>query len=346
MTYPKRRSSSLLKTGVYLFLLFISFMSHAFNAIAKDASGDIKLDTSSLTLSGLSSGGYMATQFHLAYPEMVLGTGIIAAGPYGCARNSIMTALSECVNKAPQAYPDNLLDMSPFVANQANQFKDDKVWILHGTLDTTINASVSDALYVQYQQLISQGNLRYINDKPFAHLFPTMNSGTNCDESVSPFIGNCGYDAAGAMLSFIMGSLQPPVSLDGSAQTGELIAIKQTELADLDDTGMSENGFVFVPNSCRDGNTCKLHISFHGCNQSVEQINSQYASNTGINEWAASNRIVVLYPQTAKSTLMPMNPQACWDWWGYTDDNYLNKNGKQINAVRQMALSLADYLKQ
>lgn len=163
MTYHKRPSSISLKARVYIFLLFISTALPAFSVVAKTNNYDIKLDTSSLTLSGLSSGGYMATQFHIAYPDMVVGAGIIAAGPYGCARNSIMTALSECVNKAPQAYPEDMLDMSTVVSNQASQFKDDKVWMLHGTLDTTIHASVSGALYAQYQQLISHGNLSHIN---------------------------------------------------------------------------------------------------------------------------------------------------------------------------------------
>lgn len=86
------------------------------------------------------------------------------------------------------------------------------------------------------------------------------------------------------------------------------------------------------------------YFSFHGCNQSIDNVNDQYARNTGINEWAATNSMVVLYPQVAKSTLMPMNPQACWDWWGYSDENYGNKNGKQITAVHEIILGLADYL--
>jgi hypothetical protein len=50
--------------------------------------------------------------------------------------------------------------------------------------------------------------------------------------------------------------------------------------------------------------------------------------------------MVVLYPQTRSSNLMPMNPQACWDWWGYTDANYANRKGQQIQAVLKLAQSL------
>jgi poly(3-hydroxybutyrate) depolymerase len=309
----------------------------------------IVLDTSSVTVSGVSSGGYMATQFHLSYPEFVSGVGVISAGPYGCARNSIMTALAECLDKAPDNYPASIMNTAAAFDSSKSNLKDDKVWLFHGSLDNRIVSKVSDALHAQYKQLIQVNNLRYVNDKPFAHLFPTLASGVSCEESASPFIGNCNYDAAGEMLSFIMekehsAPLKPRHSKEETMQKGELISLEQGELFSLDNTGMNKEGFAYLPNSCRDGKSCKVHISFHGCNQSVDNIGKQYATNTGINEWAASNRIVVLYPQIEKSSLMPMNPQACWDWWGYTGEEYLNKNGEQNKAVRKMVVNLADYL--
>src|SRR4051812_26000126 len=30
------------------------------------------------------------------------------------------------------------------------------------------------------------------------------------------------------------------------------------------------------------------------------------------------------------------NPKGCWDWWGYSGDAYLGRNGKQMRAVREM----------
>ena len=45
------------------------------------------------------------------------------------------------------------------------------------------------------------------------------------------------------------------------------------------------------------------------------------------------NQLVVIYPQTRKSLIMPMNPQGCWDWWGYTSDAYATSEGPQIKAV-------------
>ena len=65
-----------------------------------------------------------------------------------------------------------------------------------------------------------------------------------------------------------------------------------------------------------------------------------FVTQTGINRWAESNKLVVLYPQTKSSNVMPFNPQGCWDWWGYTDANYATRSGKQIQAVSAMVKAL------
>jgi hypothetical protein len=41
-----------------------------------------------MTVSGLSSGGFFAHQFHIAYSELVAGAGIVAGGPTGASRRS------------------------------------------------------------------------------------------------------------------------------------------------------------------------------------------------------------------------------------------------------------------
>ncbi|GAA0347243.1 PHB depolymerase family esterase [Bowmanella denitrificans] len=303
----------------------------------------LNLDTTQLTLSGLSSGGYMANQFHIAHSNWVSGVGIIAAGPYYCARNSILTALGQCVNKQDGDIPlaeiektlngwraDNLVDA-------AQGLKGDKVWLLRGTLDEKIIQPVADALAKQYQDWVGEQNVHIVQDKAFAHHFPTQAQGTACDKSEPPFIGNCGYNAAAEMLNYIAALARQ----GGDAKPGQLLAINQQQLGGEAASGLADQAFLYVPSSCAAGATCQLHISFHGCNQNVEAVGNDYARLTGINQWADTHHTVVLYPQTRKSTLMPLNPQACWDWWGYTDDKYATKAGQQIQAVAQMVRQLA-----
>ena len=84
-----------------------------------------------------------------------------------------------------------------------------------------------------------------------------------------------------------------------------------------------------------------MHVSFHGCNQYAEAVGKAYVEQTGLNNWADSNNMVVVYPQTRKSLFMPLNPQGCWDWWGYTGEDYATRSGEQINAVRDIVLGLS-----
>ena len=85
-------------------------------------------------------------------------------------------------------------------------------------------------------------------------------------------------------------------------------------------------------------------MAFHGCKQGGETdppFGNIYAKYAGYNEWAKLNAIVVLYPQIQDTTFGPVNPEGCWDWWGYTDANYANQSGRQIRAVAQMINILA-----
>jgi poly(3-hydroxybutyrate) depolymerase len=57
------------------------------------ALGSYDVDTSKTSVSGISSGGYMAQQFHVAYSSVVSGVRVLAGGQYtrtsrraGCSR--------------------------------------------------------------------------------------------------------------------------------------------------------------------------------------------------------------------------------------------------------------------
>src|SRR5918993_6026780 len=45
------------------------------------------VDAARTSVSGISSGAYMAGQFHLAFSTTVVGAGVVAGGPWGCASN-------------------------------------------------------------------------------------------------------------------------------------------------------------------------------------------------------------------------------------------------------------------
>ena len=50
-----------------------------------------------VTVSGLSSGGFMAIQMHIANSATIRGAGVFAGGPYYCAKGDLTTALTNCM---------------------------------------------------------------------------------------------------------------------------------------------------------------------------------------------------------------------------------------------------------
>jgi hypothetical protein len=77
-------------------------------------------------------------------------------------------------------------------------------------------------------------------------------------------------------------------------------------------------------------------------------LSDEFFTRIGVNEWADTNRIVVLYPQAHATTVSELSSQnfrslfntnlaGCWNWWGYGyDDKYLTKEGVQIKAIWSM----------
>lgn len=305
------------------------------NLLAAQELPALQLDTSNITVSGLSSGGYMATQFHLANSDKVSGAAMLASGPYYCAQNDIAVALGQCVDKVNSPLDTTALAAQASAWEKAGKIpplanlKDDKVWLLHGTADTRVNSAVSDALYQQYQLWVPAEQVTYVNNKPFAHVFPTVDAGKSCLDAAAPYIGKCEYDAAGALLGALLGELNSP----DDVLSGKVVSIDQQEIAGDDASTLADKGYAYIPASCSSGEACRVHVSFHGCNQYAEAVDMAYVEQTGLNRWADDNHLVVLYPQTRKSLIMPMNPQGCWDWWGYTSDAYATSEGPQIKAV-------------
>ncbi|MDD4863807.1 MAG: PHB depolymerase family esterase [Alishewanella agri] len=296
-----------------------------------------------LTVSGLSSGGYFAAQFHLAFANEVKGAAILAAGPVYCAKNDLMQALGNCMNQ-PTATPD-LPAINQYLATQqaagklapATALADSKVWLFSGSADATVLPQVSTALYQQYQQWIPKEALRFINDQPFAHHFPTNQAGfTACDKSESPFIASCNYDTSGQLLSHLLGAIKPPAS----QASGQLVKLQQHQLAPAAAGQLAAEGYLYIPESCASGAACRLHISFHGCKQDVSQVGDAYIRHTGLNEYADTNQLVILYPQVEKSAMAPFNPNGCWDWWGYSGEHYATIDGPQLKAVKQLVEAL------
>jgi len=297
----------------------------------------------SLTVSGVSAGGYMATQYQVAYARDVQGAGIIAAGPWFCARGSLMRALDECTAGSaigPEIGPSVAALRSQAragVIDDPSWIAPDRVWLFHGARDTVVGAAVTDSLLRFYRTFVPPERIHYETQVPAAHGFPADGAGGACDIAQPPWINDCGYDAAGLLLRHLYDGLQSP----SPAAAGELRAFAQQRYV----TGgmlssMADEGYLFVPQDCAAGKPCRIHVAFHGCRQGSGFVGTDFVRKAGYNRWADANGIVVLYPQVARSRIWPFNPKGCWDWWGYSGANYATRSGAQLASVRRMLEAL------
>jgi poly(3-hydroxybutyrate) depolymerase len=304
---------------------------------AESAGPAYVIDGDRITVSGLSSGAYMAGQLHVAHSDLFSGAALLAGGPYYCAEGSIAQGLGPCVQGgaididrlaayAREAAASGAIDR---VVNLA----DDPVWIFIGTADDKVAAGVAKAAADFYRALDAGAELTFVDDVDVVHGMPTLDTGLACDSFGTPFIHDCDYDAAGLLLAALYGELEPRTEAPG-----ELRALAQPGGAGAE---MLETGYLYVPAACAMGENCGVHVALHGCGQSSAFVGDAFASGAGYNEWAESNHLLVLYPQADSSQVAPMNPYGCWDWWGYTNGDYATRGGAQVQVIKAMLDELA-----
>lgn len=294
----------------------------------------VKIDPSRVTVSGLSSGGYMAVQLEVAYSSVFSGAAVFAGGIYGCAEGDVVTAQDRCM-ATPQGLNDKHFVAMAMSAERhggidpLSGLSSHRIYVYAGTQDTVVLPRESEVLVSFYKNFVSGDQIVFKNDLASEHGQPTANYGVSCQGGGSPWILKCGYDGAGSALQQLYGDLNPPVHADAT----HFHSFSQARFGAADAL-MGDVGYIYIPSSCLNSRTpCALNVSLHGCRQTPEELGDAYRMHAGYNEWAESNGIIVLYPSAAISW---MNPKGCWDWWGYTGPEYLTKSGAQMRAIRAM----------
>lgn len=103
------------------------------------------MDYKSLTVSGISAGAAMATQFHFAHSKNVSGVGIFAGGPYLCATPGLLTA-TLCQTSPSLINTQRLIDEADKLSankqiDSLSNLSGEKAYIFHGQVDTVVNPS-------------------------------------------------------------------------------------------------------------------------------------------------------------------------------------------------------------
>jgi poly(3-hydroxybutyrate) depolymerase len=321
------------------------------------------------SISGISSGAFMAVQFGVAWSSIIEGVGVVAGGPFYCAQasaddliNGFLLPMATATGPCMTGPPPDLQPMFAKVEEKASageidpleNIRHQKIYLFHGYNDAVVAKSVTDAtaeFYRRYLAEAGRGNLYYQEARGAGHSFvvnePHEQDLNACPANRNPYIDECGYDQAGVILQHIYGALNPGTlgPLAGTIQRFNQNRYTGDHLADA--LSMGDEGYVFVPRACEQGDACRVHVALHGCYQDVGTIGRLFIERTGYNAWADANRIIVLYPQTKASPFLPFNPNACWDWWSYIrhDDSYVTKAGLQIAAIKAMLDALTAGMK-
>lgn len=301
---------------------------------------------------GVSSGGYMATQLAVAFPETFRGLGVFAAGPWGCAQGSLRLALGQCM--AQRHGLPSLAELEARLAayrmeerlGASTALARQRVFVWHGEEDEVVDPALGELLADQYREwLETPGQLRFIAAEDVGHGWPVGGTGlahitelADCRIGGSPHLLACDRDGAGEVLNWLYDDLTPP----DDAEDGRLLAFDQSEF--YRGSGLAEQGQLYLPKACEAGEPCGLVVALHGCNMNQEQVEDAFIRHTGLNAWAAANDLAVLYPQTDTSMA---NPQGCWDWWGFDESSwepsagYETRDGHQVQALHAMVERLS-----
>ncbi len=298
-----------------------------------------------ISISGLSAGGFMAVQLHVAHSALFKGIGIFAAGPYFCSRGEKKIADS-CCTQTEEGGPDIACSVNETITlstegriDKISNLCDSRVFIQSGNNDIIVRQEVAKELENYYNYFVKKNNIKAVYTLDSNHCLPTDKNHEKlipCEECGSPFIGMCSYDGAGEALKHIYETSHAPLNNPGPAN-GRLVKFSQKEF-----WGKSKNmhkyGYIYIPSQIDSQKQLKLHVVLHGCLQNIDFLNTDFIELAGYNEWAENNNMIILYPQVAN--IPKLNTAACWDWWGYEGNDFHTKNGPQIQAITAMITRL------
>ena len=200
---------------------FLSLATSRAETVSLGSLAAIDIDEASISLSGISSGAFMAQQFHVIHSGNVMGVGIIAGGPYRCAEGryfwsrfdatGLFAATSVCSNTNPfwffQGPPDVQFSIrstrehakANTIDDPAN-LRDDRIWLFSGANDDAAPTAVMDTVETYHGAFTDPGNIAFDQDNEANHAMITAEFGNACDAFESPFINDCDFDAAERLL--------------------------------------------------------------------------------------------------------------------------------------------------
>ena len=192
-------------------------------SLATEALPKLGADLASTSVSGLSSGAFMAVQIEVAHSKDIVGAGIVAGGPFACAESAssrlipfwptaVVQNAEQALNKCMQTTwgtPDakELAKRAKELAEDGKidpltGLADDNVYLFSGNEDQTVTRPVVQSAESFYKEVgVPLGDLTLV-EKEGGHAFITEQGGAACGISATPYVSDCDYDQAKACLLY------------------------------------------------------------------------------------------------------------------------------------------------
>ena len=223
----------------------------------------LNIDKTQITVSGLSSGGFMANQLGYAHSSTFKGVGVFAAGPYPCAGHSNYTACmynATISSSALNTMQADLNNWSGTAIDAKSNVASQKVFLFVGLSDTTVGPNPMNAVRTQYlNNGVTAANLEYVQRSGTAHVLPTdfdAAGNNSCGSSASPYIANCGYDGAKAVLTKLYATIGDKfvrnTGFSRWADTNNIVVLFPQTKVDNTSRSTAASGLLPNPNGCWD----------------------------------------------------------------------------------------------
>jgi poly(3-hydroxybutyrate) depolymerase len=344
---PRVRGGSRLRRAVIAGLLVLASVTATAitapeAAQASFAPGLPRLNITGTYITGISSGGFMATQLQVAYSATFKGAGIFAAGPYYCGNGNVLVLATQCGTDLTGLDVGSLERTAASFAAQGridplSNLVAKPVYTYHGELDPLVSTPVSDDGVQFYRDLGAVTRYHYGDNA--GHGWPTPSGILPCWATAYPFLINCADDPEGEMLAFWFGGVNPP---NTGAPAGRLDWYDQDRYVPGgwgQFYSMAAENLLYTPPACAAGAACRLVVALHGCASDTTFTGDEFPEYSYLDNYADTNNLVVLYPQTSVSAIR-LNPSGCWDWWGYDGGDYATRSGPQMRAIMNMVHAL------
>jgi poly(3-hydroxybutyrate) depolymerase len=302
---------------------------------------EISFDEGRLSASGISAGAYFAEQLVISHSTEFMGLGIFAGGPYFCSQGSAIFAFQDCLKSQGSDLSISNLKLAAERFASAGSIdrlaglKTLRIYALSGANDPIVPTGlVSRGVELLEQLGVDPAQIKMDIDPVLGHGLPTVDFGNSCSEKQkAPFLNRCGFSGAEGLLNHLYG----PLKARSESIENHFFKIKQasTIWANPYSISMADEAVVYVPGRCLLGKKCALHIAFHGCLQTQEDIGDDFYRKSGYVEVAEANDIIILFPQIVKNLILG-NGYGCWDWWGYTSPTFATKYGPQIMVIEHI----------